>query len=187
VIYLWKTKVAKKAIFQGLKIGAIVGFVFSFLYAAFVLIYLESILPSKSPQTVVIFTKDFFYFVLPPLLFISPVWLILPTFLGSITSGILSFVIVKFQPSEVGIAFICILLCMLEVFPFLLLYKEIVDQMEIGVYLPLVEVALRLDIDPFLALNLILLIPSMIFVFTGCVTGQYLNQRIQFDKPTSLA
>ena len=161
----------KKAIFKGVKIGAITGFVLAFLYAIIVLIVAESHLPISNPSTNVFFTSDFFDVEFPFLLTASPIWLLIPVLIGSVTAGGFAFIISKFQPNWKRIFLISLLLSTIIALPLLILYRYVVINITAGkVYHSMLE--------PILEVRLLLLFPSIIYILAAVFTGQYLHTRL---------
>lgn len=161
----------KKAIFKGAKIGAIIGFVLALLYAIIVLMVAESHLPIPNPSTNVFFTPDFFDVEFPFLLTASPIWLLIPVLIGSITAGCFAFIISKFQPSRKRTIFICLLSSTIVALPLLILYTFMSIAIATGgIYHSMLE--------PILEIKLLLLFPSIIYIFAAIFTGQYLYNRL---------
>lgn len=161
----------KRAIFTGVKIGAITGFVLAVLYAIVVLLVTEASLPLPNPHMIVIFTPDFFSVEFPFLVGTSPIWLMSPILIGGITTGSFGFIIAKSHPSRTYLLYVSAILCIIVASPLLLLFGV----MTLGV---LSGGAYHSILDPFLEIRLMLFFPSMIYVLTGIVTGQYLHMKL---------
>ncbi|MEW5939878.1 MAG: hypothetical protein AB1750_09475 [Chloroflexota bacterium] len=103
----------KRAILEGTKIGAIVGFSLAILNCFLVLASVELSWLIPEPRKVVIFTSDFFAQEFFPFLFTSLLWAAPFALLGSVIAGLFGFMLVKYQFDKEKYVVVCTQICAL--------------------------------------------------------------------------
>ncbi|GEM_PF-2978956 len=171
----------KNAIITSLKIGAVAGFLSAVIYALFVLVMAEILLPLPAPSEFVIFSIESSGSLMQMLLSTSPIWLILPVFLGAMTSAIFSFVLMKYIPTRKVFNFTSILVSIFLSSP-ALLYGFI------GLISLLLCLFSRCDLHiVFYHTSVVALFfaPSTIYILVSFFTSRYLyNHLLQFGNVT---
>ena len=168
----------KKAILQGTKIGASIGFSLAIVNAIFVLIAAELSWPPSDPQKIEVFNADFWFSYLIPLFFLSPFWLILPTLIGSATASIFCFIYAKFNLAKVRFVSACAILCIIITG----IYFLIIQYLFYGQYTS--HIFILVFANPMIEVSL-LFFPGIIYLFAGIFASNYLYNKLSKQNAVS--
>lgn len=100
----------KKAILKGVKIGTIAGFISATIYTICFFVVAELVLPIPEPSAIMLFDVENMKMIVPILIGLSPIWLITPTLVGTLTGLGFGFILIKFKLSYKIYLVVCTLI-----------------------------------------------------------------------------
>jgi len=100
----------KKAILKGAKTGTIAGFISATIYAICFLVAAELFLPIPEPSEILLFDLENMKMIAPIIIGLSPIWLITPTLIGTLTGLGFGFILIKFNLSHKIYLVVCTLI-----------------------------------------------------------------------------
>jgi hypothetical protein len=158
----------KNAILKSVQLGALASLLSASAYAVFTLIVAQA-------SGMIIFGVNFFDYVFPFLLTSSPIWLLFPIVVGSVTAGIFGYIFTKYKPTKTKYILICTIFSTVETSPLIALFFILLADLQSGIYWFGVS---HLPINPYLYYEMLSVFPSIIYIVASIFVSQQLYKSL---------
>jgi hypothetical protein len=157
----------KNAILKSVQLGTIASLLSASAYAIFALIVAQA-------SGMIIFGPDFlvvFLFLLTN----SPIWLLFPIVVGSVTAGIFGYIFTKYKLTKKKYILICTIFSIVETSPLVALFFILLADLQSGTYMFGVS---HLPINLYLYYEMLSIFPSIIFIVASILVSQQLYKSL---------